>query len=122
MTHFFGESLTRYRDDNAIGRLWWNAFIARLAMRDSQFEALKILLKSADIRSNIIERRWVTSRPQIAGGILRAMLRVPATTSSEGAFRSFMKAVNRNGGGILFELMSEPEIDAYMDECMADAE
>lgn len=30
-THFFANTQTRYRDDNAISRLWWNAYIAKLA-------------------------------------------------------------------------------------------
>lgn len=115
--HFFGESRTRYRDDNAIGRLWWNAYIAKLAMPDRQFDALKLLLKKADIRSNIVERAWITSRPQIAGGIVRALERQPSISANEAGFRAFMKAVNTNGGGLLFEAMSIGEIDGFMNAC-----
>lgn len=118
--HFFGESRTRYRDDNAIGRLWWNAYIARIAMPDRQFDALKLLLKKADIRSNVVERAWIASRPQIAGGIVRVMDRVPSITETEVGFRTFMKAVNANGGGMVFEAMSTTEIDKFMDACAAE--
>lgn len=120
--HFFGESRTRYRDDNAIGRLWWNAHIAKLAMPDRQFDALKLILRKADIRSNIVERTWTTSRPSLAAGIIRAMERKPSVGDNEIRFRSFMKAVNANGGGLLFETMSSGEIDYFMDNCAADAE
>jgi hypothetical protein len=121
-THFFGETRTRYRDDNAIGRLWWNAYVARLAMPDRHFDALKLLLKKADIRSNIVERAWITSRPAIAAGIIRALDRCASVSATEMGFRTFMKAVNANGGGILFEAMSVGEVDEFMDACAAEVE
>jgi hypothetical protein len=116
--HFFGDTRTRRRDDNAIGRLWWNAYVARQAMQNSHHDALKALLQSADIRSNIVERPWTGSRPAVAGAVLRAIIRNPAVTASEKSFREFMKAVNRNGGGVVFEIMSERAVDAFMDACV----
>jgi hypothetical protein len=115
--HFFGETRTRCRDDNAIGRLWWNAHIARMAMPDQHQLALKTMLKTADIRSNVIERPWISSRPPIAGGIVRTLVRKPKLGSNEQGFRDFMKSLNRRGGGVLFEVMNESEIDAFMDDC-----
>ena len=116
-THFFADTLTRRRDDNAIGRLWWAAYIARLAMPDDQLGALKIILKSTDTRSNIVERARSSSRPTIAAGVVRAVMREPGVTESENAFREFMKALNRLGGGVIFEAMADAEIDRFMDEC-----
>lgn len=113
-THFFATTRTRCRDDNAIGRLWWNAYIAKQAMPDRHDEALKALLKTADIRSNIVERSRFGSLPVLAGGILRAVLSNPAVTSSERAFRDFMKAVNMRGGGVLFETMEPSEVDDWL--------
>ncbi len=120
--HFFGETRTRYRDDNAIGRLWWNAYIARLAMPDRQFDALKLLLRKADIRSNVVERAWITSRPHLAAGIIRTLERRPSVGDGEARFRNFMKTVNASGGGMLFEIMSTGEIDSFMDVCVTQAE
>jgi hypothetical protein len=119
-THFFAETQTKYRDDNALGRLWWAAHIAKLAMPDDQLTALKaIVQKSTDIRSNIVERPGISSRPKLAAAIVRTIVREPKTTASEDRFRSFMKAVNRLGGGVVFEAMSDNEIDGFMDECVA---
>jgi hypothetical protein len=115
--HFFGETRTRCRDDNAIGRLWWNAYIARLAMPENHQLALKAILRTADIRSNIIERAWISSRPRVAAAIVRAILRNRLIAASEIAFRGFMKRLNRQGGGVLFEAMSDGEVDALMDAC-----
>lgn len=115
--HFFGDTQTKRRDDNAIGRLWWAAYIARLAMPDDQAGALKAILRSTDTRSNIVERARGSSRPKIAAGIVRAIMREPRVTESESAFREFMKSLNRLGGGVIFEAMADQEIDRFMDGC-----
>jgi hypothetical protein len=121
-THFFAETQTRYRDDNALGRLWWAAHIAKLAMPDDHLTALQAILKSTDIRSNIVERPGISTRPRLAAAIVRAIVREPKVTASEDAFRGFMKAVNRLGGGVVFEAMSDEEIDAFMNECVVHAD
>jgi hypothetical protein len=92
-------------------------------MPDDQLTALKaIVQKSTDIRSNIVERAAISSRPKLAAAIVRTIVREPKATSSEDGFRGFMKAVNRLGGGVVFEAMSDGEIDGFMDECVAHAE
>lgn len=118
-THFFADTQTKCRDDNAISRLWWNAYIAHQAMPMDHEAALRAMLKSADIRNNIVERTWTTSRPKIASGILRAIINQPNITSTERSFRDFMIALNRRGGGILFELMDDKEVDTFMVSCLA---
>jgi hypothetical protein len=112
--HFFGATRTARRDDNAVGRLWWNAYVAHQAAPDHLAEALAALLKTADIRSNIIERPWISSRPALSAGIVRVIMREPRVTASEKSFRQFMKNVNRTGGGLLFEVMGIREVDAFL--------
>lgn len=116
-THFFADSLTRYRDDNALSRLWWNAYISHLASPDNMEQALRQVLKKADIRSNFIERAWVVSRPKIAGAIVRAMISEPWITAQEQNYRDFMKSINKFGGGILFETMNDNEADSFVKKC-----
>jgi hypothetical protein len=116
--HFFAETRTACRDDNAVGRLWWTAYVAYLAMPQDQEKALVAIWKSADIRSNIVERPWISSRPKLAGAIVRAVLNVPAVTATEAAFRDFMKGLNRQGGGLLFEVMTDAEVDAFVGSCV----
>jgi hypothetical protein len=115
--HFFAGTLTTRRDDNAISRLWWNAFIASLATPAPGLPALDIILRKADLRSNFVERSVTASRPVLAAGIVRIMQRNPAVPAREENFRDFMKALNRLGGGIVFEAMSEDQVDAFMDGC-----
>lgn len=115
--HFFANTLTRYRDDHAISRLWWSAYIASRALPDNPKLALEQIFKTADIRSNIIERPWIGSRPAITGGIVRAMVRESWLTEREQNFREFMKNVNKFGGGKMFEMMNDNDVDAFVASC-----
>jgi hypothetical protein len=119
--HFFAATLTSRRDDNAISRLWWNAYIANLAFSDAELSALNVILKKADIRSNFVERSLTASRPALTAGMVRIMQREAKITEREDSFRSFMRSVNKLGGGIVFEAMSEADIDAFMKLCAARA-
>ena len=117
MTHFFANTQTKYRDDNAISRLWWNAYIAKMAAPNNQEQALRLILKTADIRSNFIERTRTVSRRAIAAGIVRIMLSNSWLTEREGNFRAFMVALNRLGGGKVFEIWSDSRIDEFLNRC-----
>jgi chitinase len=77
-------------------------------------DALRLILKSADIRSNFVERSRTTSRPKLAQGLIRIMTVEPWLTSDEANFRHFMKVLNRNGGGILFEVMAAADVDKFL--------
>ncbi|MGO8390542.1 DUF6339 family protein [Rhizobium ruizarguesonis] len=116
--HFFAPTQTGIRDDHALSRLWWNYQIARTCMPEDIHGALALIMKSADIRSNFVERIWMTSRQNIASAVLRAMKSDPWVSGTEGSFRQFMKALNRLGGGIVFEALTRAEIDAFVAECV----
>jgi len=120
-THFFANTRTRYRDDNAVSRLWWNAYIAKLASPGDQEKGLRMILKTADIRNNFIERIRTVSRPVIAAAILRIMSTESWLTEKEKNFRDFMITLNRMGGGKAFELWDEPRINEFMSVCVARA-
>jgi hypothetical protein len=117
MKHFFANTQTKYRDDNAISRLWWNAYIAKLALPDNQEQAMRTILKSADIRNNFIERTRTVSRPVIAAGVVKIMMTNSWVTDKEGNFREFMKTLNRHGGGKVFELWPVDKVDNFMEQC-----
>lgn len=119
--HFFASTQTGIRDDQALSRLWWNYQIARTCSPDDVNGALELILKSADIRSNFVEHIWMTSRRSIASSVLAAMRRDPWLTQIELNFREFMKSLNKLGGGIVFEVLSENEIDAFVQDCVSDA-
>lgn len=113
-THFFANTLTRYRDDNAISRLWWNAHIAHEIWPENPENALGLLLKSADIRQALVERPWITSRRPVARGIFRLMEARPSVMREEN-FRELMITINRLGAGIAFEVLSDGQIDKFLE-------
>lgn len=115
--HFFADRLTIRRDDNAISRLWWNAYIAHLAEPGPDLKALDVILQKADVRLNFVERSLTVSRPPLAAGIVRMLRREPWLTAAEENFRAFMRVMNRLGGGVVFEAMPEAEIDRFMLTC-----
>lgn len=115
--HMFAPNLTAIRDDNALSRLWWNVHIATIADPEDPEGALRLILKTADIRSNFVERTGTASRRPLARAVVRAMRNNPWITSSEQAFREFMKALNRDGGGVLFEALDESEADKLIEAC-----
>lgn len=43
MAHFFGGGVTGVRDDNAVGRLWWNAAIAKIFCPDDVERGLRAI-------------------------------------------------------------------------------
>lgn len=115
--HIFADTLTSIRDDHAVARLWWNAYVAYLAMPQDHERALRTMLSKADIRSNLVERTRTISRPQLAAGILRAMISDSRIAETEIGFRNFMKTLNRLGGGEIFEVMPAEEVDRFIAEC-----
>jgi hypothetical protein len=116
--HFFASTQTGIRDDHALSRLWWNYKVAQTCMPEDIPLALGLILKTADIRSNFIERIWMSSRQNIAGAVLRAMKSNPSITATEKNFRLFMKTLNRMGGGVVFEILTPSEVDAFVVECV----
>jgi hypothetical protein len=119
--HFFAPAQTTIRDDHAISRLWWNYHIALTCNPDDPDGALALILKTADIRSNFVERIWMSSRRNIASAVLRLMKTDPWITAAEGNFRKFMKSLNRLGGGIVFEALDSDDIKRFLDDCVANA-
>lgn len=117
LTHFFAPSQTGIRDDQALSRLWWNGFIATHCMPEDPDRALELLLTTADVRSNLVERIWLMGRRKLAAGVFRGMRKHPPILESEASFRNFMKTLNMLGGGIVFEAMTPSEIDDFIERC-----
>lgn len=112
--HCFAKTQTMCRDDNALGRLWWSAFIAYKFAPDFHEEALALILKTADVRSNFVERTWMTTRPSVSKALLRTMKADSWLTESEDNFRETMKSLNVVGAGVAFEVLSEHGVNAIV--------
>lgn len=118
-THFFASTMTNRRDDNAISRLWWNGWIASQYSQDNFEEALEVILRTADIRSNLIERPWMFRRKKLANGIIKFMENhfLVGEKSLEDKFRSFATTLNMMGSGVVFEGMSNAKIQDFLLNC-----
>lgn len=116
--HLFAGGRTGIRDDNALSRLWWNAHIAAIANPEDPSEALQYILMKADIRSNIVERARAGSRAQLLRAIIRQMKNQAWMTEKEENFRFFMKRLNRDGGGIIFESFTDSEADLFLENVL----
>ena len=119
--HFFAATRDQRRDDNSISRLWWNAFIAYQVGNSVDLSALDFLLRRADTRSNLIERSHTGSRIPLTQSIIRTSKKTPWVIESEMNFRRFMIAINKFGGGKVFEVLPETEIDNFVHYCALQA-
>lgn len=117
-THFFARTQTGLRDDHAVSRLWWNGYLAKACYPEDPRRGLELMLRRADVRSNIVERIWLTGRRPLARAVFRAMDSDPFVLSTEASFREFMKALNIRGAGIVFEAMLDAKIDGFVRGCI----
>lgn len=115
--HFFATGRTQYRDDNAIARLWWSAWIAHQINPDNPRSVLETLFNRADTRSNIIERPGIATRAKLVKPLIEVIDQ--HWPLSEREVREFMIAVNLYGGGIVFEALSDSDIDRFLEKCLA---
>lgn len=117
-SHFFAPSLTGCRDDNAIGRLWWNGYAASLASPDDIRLGLRRLLSRANIRLQIIDRADTAFRQPLIQGIFRLLGVEPWFESNDAAVAHFMFEVNKRSGSIVFEALTESAVDNHLAVCL----
>lgn len=115
--HIFSRSRSSIRDHQAVARLWWNWYIAKMSWPSNPERALELILTNSDVRRNFIKRFWLCSREKIAGAVLRTM-DVNPWILHRSKFGSFMKTINRYGGGIVFEAYSDSECDEFVEKCV----
>lgn len=115
--HFFASTWTQCRDDHALARLWWSHHIASSIHPEDPERALRLILSTADIRSNFIERARIGTRIPLSKGILRRLEQDEQLRSSESAFRKFMKALNMRAAGTHIEVWDEDRIDNLLEQC-----
>jgi hypothetical protein len=116
--HFFGSTLPRCRDDNAIGRLWWNGYVASLAFPDDLERGLRLLLSRANIRLQIIDRADTAFRTPLLRGVMRMLETEPWLGNTDEAIAVFMYELNKRSGSKVFEAMDEAALDEHLSECV----
>ena len=117
--HFFANGLRGCRDQNAIGRLWWNGHLAALASPEDIELGLNRLLAKANIRLQIMDRAEAAFRTPLIKGIFRLLGSEEWFNSYDAAIADFMFEVNKRSGGVIFEAFDEDKIDDHLLSCLA---
>lgn len=112
--HFFASGLPQCRDDNALGRLWWNGYLASVIDPMKPERVLRQMLKRANIRLQFVDRANTSFRIPLARGLIRLLEDEPWLDSHDRAFENFIRVLDRNGGGKVYEASSDTEIDAFL--------
>lgn len=115
--HMFARGRTGIRDDNAISRLWWNMHIAKMIDPSDPEGTLKLILLTSDYRMALVERSYTSARLPLARAIVRSLRSGAWITERKDNFLEFMKELNRDAGGVLFEVLSDGEADKVVDSC-----
>lgn len=117
--HFFAEGNRALIRDNGVSRLWWLGKIATDVAPKDPDEFLKILLHRQDVRSALIERPSVSMNGRVLRVIYKEMLRHWTNGGKlfeRGAFRSWMRALNRRGGVILLDALPDKSLASLVRE------
>ena len=121
--HIFKGGVGGYRDDNAIGRLWWNGHIGNKFSPTPNINDIEDVLKpfnrTTDTRLNSIERPGIMKDKKLAYYISQFIKQGKLTSYKDEAkdFRNFMKNINFYSCGIIFEDKSEKEIFEFLSKC-----
>lgn len=108
--HFFAKGNRALIRDNGVSRLWWLGKIAHDVDPEDPRKFLTILLHRQDVRSALIERPSISMNRRV----LRAIYEVMKNHWENGGalferqkFRSWMVALNRRGGVVLLDSLSD---------------
>ena len=121
LTHYFVSGVRGLIRDNAVARLWWMGHIASRCEDYCLKDTLKILLRNADVRANLLERPSLSSSKEIFSGVIRMLGKSlndgddPAIYEREN-FRSLMKMLNRKGGRIMLNMLNKKQLDDVLNE------
>ena len=116
--HFFSQGRNGYRDDNAVGRLWWTgaiikSFYKNLNPSSKEFcRRNSILFKYAQRRQDTIERARIFNSPELAIGIIKYIEN--GNLSGESDTEEFMKKVNRNASGLVLSALNKSELGKFI--------
>ncbi len=118
--HFFARGNRALIRDNGVSRLWWLGSIAHRIDPDDPQVFLEILLHKQDVRSALVERPAISMNPAVLKAIY-AVMRGYWEKGAEKAplfvrntFRTWMINLNRRGGVILLDALSEYELERLL--------
>ena len=117
--HFFAQGNRAVIRDNGVSRLWWLGFIANEVEPDDSGAFLERLLHRQDVRSALIERPSVSMNRQVLrsiNGVMREYWERDRTLFEREPFRRWMVGLNRRGGVVLLDVLSEEVLVNLLEE------
>ena len=118
--HMFAPGRPGRRNNHAISRLWWTYFLAKKARPHDPASALEVITQSIDLRKLFFDHPWMIGRAAITSAMVDILETTPEIATEKNR-RAFVKNLNFAGGGKVFEVMSNDEIRATMNSCVAKA-
>ena len=115
--HFFAKGIRSLIRDNGLSRLWWLGKIAHDVDPDDPRRFLDILFYRQDVRSALIERPSVSMNRRVLRAIYCIMQEswdADKLLFKRDIFRSWMIALNRRGGVVLLDSLSEKNLDKLL--------
>lgn len=112
--HFFARGNRALIRDNGVSRLWWLGFIAHETDPEAPDRFLEILLHRQDVRSALLERPAVSTNPKVLRRIYDVMLEHWGNGGElfqRDPFRQWMVNLNRRGGVVLLDALSDKQLD-----------
>ena len=122
--HFFARGNRALIRDNGVSRLWWLGKIAYDADPDNPRNFLTILLHRQDVRSALIERPSVSMNRRVLRGIYKVMdshWNDGRALFKRETFRRWMIALNRRGGVVLLDALSNESLTKLLQKEAKDA-
>lgn len=115
--HFFARTNRAVFRDNGVSRLWWLGRVAEdiAELGGDPDSFLEIVLHRQDIRSAILERPSTTMNPRVLKGLYEVMREhwrdEERRLFRRNVFRTWMKALNREGGVVLLDGLSDSKLE-----------
>ena len=112
--HFFARDARGLIRDNALSRLWWLGKIAHDVDQSNPREFLTILLHRQDVRSALIDRPAISMNRHTLRAIYAVMREQWAGDQKlfeRDRFRVWMAGLNRRGGIVLLDSLSDDALD-----------
>ncbi len=111
--HFFARGNRALIRDNGVSRLWWLGYIAHQTDPEEPNRFLEILLHRQDVRSALLERPAVSTNPRVLRRIYDVMVEQwqgERELFQREAFRQWMVNLNRRGGVVLLDALSDDQL------------
>lgn len=118
--HFFASGNRALIRDNGLSRLWWLGRIAVRVDPEDPRRFLDILLYRQDVRSALIERPAISMNHNVLRAIYAVMREcwerdgAKALLFQRERFRDWMVNLNRRGGVVLLDALSDGQLDALI--------